>query len=269
MPFPNIDPVALSLGPLELRWYGIAYFVGIIVGIWYAERLIRKHPDFDLKPGAFDNFVVWAVAGILLGGRLGIILLYNTDYYIAHPLKVFALNEGGMSFHGGFLGVVIAAYLYCRRNRIPFLAFGDVMACVSGIGIFLVRIANFINGELWGRPTEAPWGVVFPSPAAGGVARHPSQLYEAALEGVLLFVVINLMARRSDIRARHGLLASAFLVGYAIVRGLVEFTREPDAPLFGALTRGQAYSLPMLIAGVVIAVLVTRRNDNQPAAPQA
>lgn len=254
MPFPDIDPVAVSIGPFDVRWYGLAYFVGLAVALWGADRLARRNVEHGVRSGAFDAFTLWAFAGVLIGGRLGSILLYNPEYYLANPLKVFAVWEGGMAFHGGFLGVVIAALLYCRKRNIPFLGFSDIMACVSPIGIFLVRIANYINGELWGRPTDAPWAVVFPNPAAGGVPRHPSPLYEAALEGVLLFVVINLMARSAAIRARQGLLASAFLVGYAICRSLVEFTREPDASLIGPLTRGQAYSLPMLVFGIAVVV---------------
>ncbi|MBC7768918.1 MAG: prolipoprotein diacylglyceryl transferase [Phycisphaerales bacterium] len=259
MPFPNIDPIAFSIGPVDIRWYGLAYFAGLALALWAADRLARRNVEYGVPGGAFDAFTLWAIAGVLIGGRLGSILLYNPEYYLANPLKVFAVWESGMAFHGGFLGVVIAALLYCRPRNIPFLGFSDIMACVSPIGIFLVRIANYINGELWGRPTDAPWAVVFPNPAAGGVPRHPSQLYEAALEGVLLFVVINLMARSAAIRARHGLLASAFLIGYAICRGLVEFTREPDASFIGPLTRGQAYSVPMMLVGIAVIFYTLRQ----------
>jgi phosphatidylglycerol:prolipoprotein diacylglycerol transferase len=259
MPFPDINPIAFSIGPLDIRWYALAYLAGLFAGIWYAERLIRQNREFAIPPRAFDDFFTWAIIGVLIGGRLGIILLYDFDYYVANPWKVFALNEGGMAFHGGFLGVVLAALWFCHRRKLSFLAFSDVMACVSPIGIFFVRIANYINGELWGRPTDASWAVVFPNPAAGGVPRHPSQLYEAALEGVVLFFIVNALARIPAIRARHGLLASVFLIGYALFRGLIEFTREPDASLIGPLTRGQAYSLPMLIVGLVLIALALRR----------
>lgn len=258
MPFPDIDPIAFSIGPIDVRWYGLAYVAALFIGTWYAERLVRRHPDFAIAPGTFDGFFTWALVAILVGGRLGSILLYNFDYYLANPWKIFATHEGGMAFHGGFAGVVIAAIWFCRRRRVSLLAFSDVLACVAPIGLFLGRIANFINGELWGRPSTAPWAVIFPNPAAGGIPRHPSQLYEAALEGVLLFLVLNAMALRPEIRRRHGLLAAGFLLGYALVRMAVEFTREPDAPLIGPLTRGQAYSLPMLVAGIVVVALAFR-----------
>ena len=259
MPFPNIDPVAFSVGPFDVRWYGLAYLVGIVLGIRLGDRLAQHYREFGVQRGAFSDFTTWAALGVIFGGRLGSILLYQPDYYLANPLKILAFHEGGMAFHGGLLGVVIAALLFCRRREINFLAFADIMACVGPIGLLLGRIANFINGELWGRPSDALWAVVFPSPHAGGIPRHPSELYEAALEGAALFAILNLLVRLPNVRTHHGALAGMFLVGYATFRSLVEFTREPDAPLIGPLTRGQAYSLPMLVAGATILILTLRR----------
>lgn len=249
MPFPEIDPVLLSIGPIAIRWYGLAFLVGILSGVMLARRYARRYPVFGLSARTFEDYGLWVTAGVIVGGRLGSVLLYNLEYYVQRPLEIFMLNQGGMSFHGGLAGVVLATVLCAWKNKISMLALGDIAACAAPIGIFLVRVANFINGELWGRVTEAPWGVIFPG--AGPEARHPSQLYEAALEGALLFVVLNLLIRNTWVRARAGLLSGLFLVGYGVIRFLIEYTREPDADLILGLTRGQFYSLPMLVLGLV------------------
>lgn len=262
MEFPNLDPVAFSVGPLQIRWYGLAYFAGILAGIRLAEHMVKRFTDLGLERGVFSEFMSSAFIGVIAGGRLGSIILYNPHHYLAHPLDVFAIWKGGMAFHGGLIGLVIAAFLHCRRHNINLLAFGDVAACAAPIGLFLGRIANFINGELWGRSTNLPWAVVFPNPAAGGIPRHPSQLYEALAEGALLFVVTNAMARVGSVRRRHGVIAGVFLFGYAVARILIELTREPDAPLIGPLTRGQAYSMPMLLVGATMIALALLHRAN-------
>lgn len=254
MPFPNIDPVLFSIGPLAIRWYGLAYMVGLLLGMALAIRILRGSSERHISEKHIDGFFIWAVLGVLVGGRLGSVLLYELPYYLDQPLKIFALWEGGMAFHGGLLGVIAAAYFYSRRQKINPLEFGDVLACVAPIGLFFGRIANFVNGELWGRPTTLPWGTVFPDPAAGGIPRHPSQLYEAFLEGVVLFAVLNLLNRLKTVRMSPGLLTGVFLSGYGVFRYFIEFTREPDAPFFGPLTRGQSYSVPMILIGGVLIV---------------
>jgi phosphatidylglycerol:prolipoprotein diacylglycerol transferase len=250
MPFPDFNPVALSIGPFDLRWYGLAYLVGILLGMFLGRRYAARYPEYGVRPGDLEDFTFWATIGVIVGGRLGSVLFYNLPQYLENPIEIFMMSRGGMSFHGGFLGVLVAAVLFCRRRGLPLLGLADILAAVAPIGLFLGRIANFINGELWGRPTEAPWGIVFPG--AGPQARHPSQLYEAALEGLLLFAVLNLLIRSPGVRQRRGLLAGLFVGGYGLLRALVELTREPDATLILGLTRGQFYSLPMILLGGVL-----------------
>lgn len=251
IPFPEIDPVAVQIGPLAVRWYGLAYVAGILLGQRYAMRLADLDP---VRPSRkdIDGLTGWLVIGVILGGRLGSVLFYNLAYYLEHPLEILAIWHGGMSFHGGLLGVTAALLLFSWRSRIPPLALSDVVAVVVPIGLFFGRLANFINAELWGRPTDAPWGVVFPGQ---DVARHPSQLYEAALEGVLLFAILFLLARIPSVRRRTGTLTGVFLVGYGLSRITVEFFREPDAHLgylSGGATMGQLLSLPMVLVGLLL-----------------
>lgn len=243
----QIDPVAIRFGPIAIRWYGVAYASGILGGFQLAKHLTRKHASFGFCDRHWDGFTPWAVLGIVVGGRLGSVLLYNLEHYLAHPAEIFQIWNGGMSFHGGLAGVILASLWYTRRESINRLAFLDVAACVAPLGLFLGRVANFINGELWGRPTSQPWGVVFPS--ADTQARHPSQLYEACLEGVALLMILHILAR-TPLRTRPGFLGAVFLIGYGVARFSVEFTREPDAALILSLTRGQAFSLPMVLIGV-------------------
>jgi len=259
IPFPAIDPVLIEIGPLAIRWYGLAYVAGLVLGWRYMRRLVGGPPPVTPIRDV-DDFLVWATLGVVLGGRLGYVLFYQPAYYLAHPLAILEVWSGGMSFHGGLLGVLVAGLLFVRRRNIPILAFGDAIACAAPIGLFFGRLANFINGELFGRITDVPWAMVFPH--GGPLPRHPSQLYEAALEGAVLFVVLHLLWRRQSVRRRRGLLTGVFLVGYALARAAAELFREPDAHLgllLGGTTMGQWLSLPMLLAGLYL-ILRARRN---------
>lgn len=262
--FPAIDPVAFSVGPLVVRWYALAYIAGLLGGWRLAVALARKTPC-GVTPDHIDDFLTWATAGVILGGRIGYVLFYNPGYYLGHPLESLALWRGGMSFHGGFLGVVAAAFLFARRRGIEGLALGDLAVTVAPIGLGLGRIANFINGELFGRiaPADFPLAMVFPG--GGPWPRHPSQLYQAAMEGVLLLVVMLLAWRRIEVRSRPGFLCGVFLIGYGCARMVGELFRQPDAQigfLVGGITMGQLLSLPMLLAGAWL----IRRALRRPAA---
>ncbi len=251
IPFPAIDPVAIEIGPVVIRWYALAYLAGFILGWRYCVWLARRR---GLPPSAedFDDFLTWAVVGVILGGRLGFVLFYNRAYYLDNPLEALMIWHGGMSFHGGLIGVVVTILVFAwRRGHSPFLL-GDLVACAAPIGIFFGRIANFINGELFGRVTDVPWAMVFPHPLAGPHPRHPSQLYEAVLEGLVLFVVLFLLARRSAIHRYPGFLSGVFFLGYATGRIICEFFRQYDSAIglhFGWMTTGQLLSLPMLLVG--------------------
>jgi phosphatidylglycerol:prolipoprotein diacylglycerol transferase len=255
--FPQFDPVLLHLGPLQIRWYALAYIVGLVTGWQVMRRLVRLPPAVATVEQT-DDFLTWATLGVVLGGRLGYVLFYQPGFYFTHPLQIPAVWTGGMSFHGGMLGVVVALVLFCRRNAIPLLGFADRMAIVTPIGLGLGRIANFINGELYGRPAPAtlPWAMIFPRDPLQ-VPRHPSQIYQALMEGLCLFVLVWVCSRRESIRARFGLLTGIFLMGYGVARIIGEFFREPD-PFLGYLwagaTMGQLLSLPMIVAGFGLAV---------------
>lgn len=253
--FPD-NTTFLVLGPLVLRWYALAYMGGLVIGWRWVRRLAQREP-VAATPVQVDEFLTWATAGVVLGGRLGYVLFYQPGKYLADPLEAFAVWHGGMSFHGGMLGVAIATLVFCRRRGIPLWAFADRIAVVAPVGLGLGRIANFMNGELWGRvaPPGLPWGVVFPG--GGDLARHPSQLYQAGLEGVALGLVMVALSRRDAVMARPGLLAGVFLAGYALARIVGEVFREPDAFLgflFAGATMGQLLSLPMLALGVWLIV---------------
>lgn len=258
--FPVIDPIAIEIGPIAIRWYALAYIAGIVI----AWQLVRAHAAMA-PPAAtrtqVDDFVTWATLGVILGGRLGYVLFYRPGHYLAHPLEALMVWQGGMSFHGGMLGVIIAIVVWSRKNGIDMLGFGDRVATVTPIGLFLGRCANFINGELYGRPWDGPWAMVFPTDPAG-LPRHPSQLYQAALEGLVLFAILATLAARPEARARRGLLAGVFLAGYAVARSVGETFRQPDSFLgflaFGA-TMGQLLSLPMLAAGLWLIATSGRR----------
>jgi len=259
IPFPNIDPVIFQVGVFAIRWYSLAYLAGLVLGWFYIKRLCRLTPPV-CETEAVDDFLVWATIGVILGGRLGMVLFYQFDYYMANPAKIIAVWEGGMSFHGGFLGVVIAGLMFTRKRGIDALRFGDMLGCAAPIGLFFGRIANFINGELWGRPADVPWAMVFPT--GGPVPRHPSQLYEAAFEGLVLFTVMFVLSRNESVHRRPGLLMGTFIAGYGIARSIGEIFREPDAYIgflsFGT-TWGQWLSLPMICAGIFFIVRARRR----------
>jgi len=249
IPFPAIDPVLVQVGPLAIRWYALAYILGIVLGWWLGRRMVALAPRVA-TPQQVDDYVTWATLGIILGGRLGYVLFYRPGHYLANPLEILQVWQGGMAFHGGMLGVIIATVLYCRQQRIDLLAFGDRIASVVPIGLFLGRIANFVNGELWGRVSDAPWAMVFPT--GGPEPRHPSQLYQAALEGLLLFALLQFLVHRPGVRERRGFVSGAFLAGYGVARSVGEVFRQPDAFLgflFAGATMGQVLSLPMILAG--------------------
>ncbi len=248
--FPNIDPIALQIGPLAIRWYALAYIAGVILGWRYAQTLARRFQT-GVNDEHFTDFVSWVVIGILLGGRFGYVLFYNFDFYIEHPLDALMIWHGGMSFHGGLLGVIISALLFCRHHGLRFFAFTDIMACVTPFGLLFGRIANFINGELYGRTSDVPWAMVFPR--GGDLPRHPSQLYEAGLEGLLLLVILGMLARQQALQAREGFLSGMFLILYGLFRSFAECFREPDIQigfLAGGATMGQILSIPMIAFGV-------------------
>ncbi|MBF0428163.1 MAG: prolipoprotein diacylglyceryl transferase [Magnetococcales bacterium] len=245
--FPQIDPVLLHIGPLAIRWYGLMYTLTFVLG-WFLLRIQVKRQSLGISSDALADLVMNTVLGVILGGRLGYILFYQFDYYLSNPMAMLRVWEGGMSFHGGLLGVLIAGYLFARQHQLSFLVLGDLLAVVTPVGLFLGRIGNFINGELWGRTTTLPWGVVFPG--GGAEPRHPSQLYEAGLEGFFLFVLLWWLGGKPR---EPGFLGGVFLSGYAICRLLVEMVREPDAHLgFLALglTMGQWLTIPMLLIGI-------------------
>lgn len=252
--FPVIDPVIFAIGPFAVRWYALAYIVGLVAG-WRMAMRIAGRPGSDATPAQIDGFLIWATLGVVLGGRLGYVLFYNPGHYLQNPADILAVWQGGMSFHGGMLGVTVAMLVYCRLLKIPFLAFTDIIACVAPIGLFFGRIANFINGELWGRvAADVPWAMVFPT--GGPEPRHPSQLYQAAMEGLILFLVLNLLRWNTRAIDRPGLLSGLFLAGYGIARIIGELFRQPDAQigyLIAGTTMGQWLSLPMVLLGLGVA----------------
>lgn len=256
MAFPNIDPVAFSVGPLAVHWYGLAYVTGILLGWFYARRLVTRADlwakDSPMTVAQLDDFLVWAALGIVLGGRIGYILFYDFAAIVDNPLRAIEIWNGGMSFHGGLTGTAIAIILFARKHKIAIWSLFDVVAAVAPIGLFFGRIANFVNGELWGKLSGAPWAFVFPN--AGPFARHPSQLYEAGLEGLVLLSVLAVAVYGFKALKRPGFVTGLFVAGYALCRIFVEFFREPDAQigyLFGGwLTMGMLLSLPMLALGL-------------------
>jgi phosphatidylglycerol:prolipoprotein diacylglycerol transferase len=268
--FPVFDPIAIQIGPIAIRWYALAYIGGIVLGWIYARALLKSEKLWGgpapISLPQLDDFILWVTVGIIVGGRTGYVLFYNLGFFIQHPAEIFELWKGGMSFHGGFLGCVAAVMLFARKNNISILSLGDITTAVGPIGLFLGRLANFINSELWGRTADSslPWAMVFPN--GGPLPRHPSQLYEAALEGILLFTVLAVMIRIGALK-RPGLILGSFIAIYALARIAGEFFREPDPQLgflWGGLTMGMLLSVPMIIAGLILIVLAWRRHTPPP-----
>ena len=267
MPFPEIDPVALSIGPLVVRWYALSYLAGVALGILYGRTLL-KHKSLwpnntpPLTPDQLVDFAMWAVIGAIVGGRTGYVLFYNPSFFAANPLAIFQTWMGGMSFHGGLTGIILAMYFFARHKKASFLSALDLLGAVSPIGLMLGRMANFINGELYGRETDLPWGIIFPG--GGDVPRHPSQLYEAALEGLVLFLILRFVTRIWRGLRRPGLVAGLFGTGYALSRLLVEQVRLPDVQIgyllnTGWLTQGMILTLPVLMCGLALTVFSLRK----------
>jgi phosphatidylglycerol---prolipoprotein diacylglyceryl transferase len=265
LPFPNFDPVLVTIGPIAIRWYALAYIVGILLGWLYARALIRNERNWGgpapLTVIDFDDFILWVTLGIILGGRIGYVLFYNPGHFLGHLTEVAQLWKGGMSFHGGFVGCVLAVVLFARWRNISILSLGDLTCAVAPIGLLLGRLANFVNGELWGRPTDVPWAMVFPT--GGPLPRHPSQLYEATLEGLVLLLVLFIAIRMGALK-RPGLVTGLFAFGYAVARIVCELFREPDAQLgflWGGLTMGVVLSVPLMLTGLafIAAALIRPR----------
>ncbi len=252
IPYPNIDPVALSLGPFVLRWYGLMFVIGFAVAWWLGRQRASK-PDSGWNARDVDNLIVYCIVGLVVGGRVGYAIFYNFSYFLENPFNIFMIWHGGMSFHGGLLGVTAALWLFARSTGKRFFSVTDFLVPLAPLGLLVGRVGCFINGNLWGRPTTAPWGMVFPDPAAGGIPRHPSQLYEAFLEGLVLFLILWFYSAKARPRMA---VSGLFLLGYGTFRFAVEFVRQPDVQLgFIALdwvTMGQILSLPMILAGAYL-----------------
>jgi phosphatidylglycerol:prolipoprotein diacylglycerol transferase len=273
MPFfvialPNFDPVFVSVGPLEIRWYALAYTFGILAAWLYARTLVRSKRLWGgpapLTASDCDDFVLFCIPAVLLGGRLGYVLFYNPGYYAADPLEIFKPWTGGMSFHGALLLILFVEAAFARWRKIPFLSLTDIVSAGAPIGLFFGRIANFINGELWGRASDVPWAIVFPD--AGPSPRHPSQLYEATLEGLLLFVVLALLVRAGALK-RRGTITAMFAIGYGVARIICELFREPDEQLgflWSGVTMGMLLTLPVILVGLGI-LFVARRKPTSPS----
>ncbi len=254
LPYPSIDPILFEIGPLAIRWYSLAYIGGLLFAWRFMLRLGAQTPDVASRED-IDDFLIWATLGVVLGGRIGYVLFYNFDYYLGNPSGILQIWRGGMSFHGGVLGVIVAGLVFVKRRGISPLRFADIVACATPIGLLLGRLANFVNGELYGRVSDVPWAMVFPN--GGPEPRHPSQLYEAFLEGLVLFVVLAVLANKMVVRSRPGMLTGIFMLGYAGARAIVELFRQPDAHLgvlSAGLTMGQWLSLPMILGGLFLII---------------
>src|SRR5437868_4100549 len=283
LPYPRIDPVLVHIGPLAIRWYALSYIAGLLLGWWYLVQLIRtpslwRSPTFGgHAPATVDDIgdlLVWTTLGVIIGGRLGYVLIYGTFFcgiwgispacaglplgYLTHPVKIIAAWEGGMSFHGGLAGVAIALWLFCRRRGLDMLKIGDLVASVTPIGLFFGRLANFVNGELWGKITHVPWAMVFPR-TPDQLPRHPSQLYEAGMEGILLFIIMQIGLRVFRLHDRPGLLSALFFALYGLFRYIAEFFRDSDTVFPDWLSVGQALSIPMWIGSALLLCLALRR----------
>ena len=264
-----LDPIAFQVGPFAVRWYGLAYIAGFICAFLVMANLAKRW-KVRVDEDSFFTIVFAVIIGVILGGRLGYVLFYGDGFYLEHPEKILAFNEGGMSFHGGLIGVLVGGMVAAKITRMPFLTLADMGCIGAAIGLFFGRCANFVNGELWGAPTDLPWGVVFGG-AAGEVARHPSQLYEALLEGVVIFIVLFALSRKKPPLPR-GTHFGLFLIMYGMFRFLIEFIREPDVQLGylwgGWLTMGQLLSLPLVLAGIVILIYALKMKLPQQGVPE-
>ena len=264
----NFNPIMIDLGLFQIRWYSIAYILGIVLGWMYAVKIIKKTQnntqDFKLiKRSDFDDLIIYLVLGIVLGGRLGYVIFYNSEYYIQNYLEIFMIWQGGMSFHGGLIGVIVAIFIFSKNKNASFFRYSDIVACVAPIGLFLGRLANFINGELFGKVSTLPWAVIFPN--SGNISRHPSQIYEAILEGVALFILINFLAFRKGLIIKTGYISSFFLIAYSIFRIFSENFREPDQHLgyfFNYFSMGTLLSFLTLISGFLIIFFIKKNEQN-------
>ena len=260
----NLDPILIDFGLIAIRWYSLAYIFGIIIGWWFGKKIILhivNNLDFKIDVKDFEDLISFIIISLVIGGRLGYVIFYNLPYYISNPLNIFKVWEGGMSFHGALIGIIIGTYLFSQKRNIKTFFLLDVIACVSPIGIFLGRIANFVNGELIGKTTSVPWGVIFP--AIDMLPRHPSQLYEAILEGVLLFLILNILIFKK--KYKIGTCSCLFLILYGIFRIFSEFFREPDIQigyLFDLFSMGTILSFFMIISGLVIINILRKKNEN-------
>lgn len=277
VPFPDwISDTAVKIGPIAIKWYGISYIVGLYLAYFYARKTVANRPIWQPRQNTsskmnvpdkkiLEDFLFYCLVGIIVGGRLGYIILYGLPDYLKDPIRIFKVWEGGMAFHGGFLGVVIATTILAKTRKIPLARLSDLAAISAPIGIGLVRLANFVNQELYGRMTDVPWAFIFYENGYPLEPRHPSQLYESALEGVTIFLVLFLLSRKARILTKPWMATGIFICMYGSFRIFVEFFREPDAPLFGPLTRGMSYSLPMVIIGIV---LIFWARSRQAVAPE-
>ena len=263
----NFNPVFIDLGAFQIRWYSLAYIIGIILSWIYSIKIIKrmasKHNFSPIRQTIFDDLIIYLIIGIILGGRLGYVIFYNFEYYSKNLFEILKLWEGGMSFHGGLLGVIIATIIFSKIKRINFFYFTDIICCVAPIGLFLGRIANFINGELFGKISTLPWAVVFPN--NGNISRHPSQIYEAILEGIVLFILINFFALKKQLLLRAGYVSGLFLIFYSIARIIGENFREPDKHLgyfFNYFSMGVLLSLATFLAGCFIIFLIKNNEQN-------
>jgi len=264
----NFDPILIDLGIFQIRWYSIAYILGIVVGWIYANKIIllsskNQHGFKQVSKEQFDELIIYIILGIILGGRLGYVIFYNLEYYSQNFMEIFKVWQGGMSFHGGLLGVLISCILFSKKLNISFFNFTDIISCVAPIGIFLGRIANFINGELYGKTTSMQWGVLFQN--AGSLPRHPSQIYEAILEGIILFLIINYLALKKEYLFKKGFISALFLIFYSILRIFSEIFREPDMHLgliFNYLSMGTLLSILFIIIGFTIILFIKKNEQN-------
>ena len=258
----NLNPVLIDLGIIKIHWYSLAYIFGILIGWWYGRFLIKKKVRFIDQENYiknFDDLISYIIIGVIIGGRLGYVIFYNPSYFIESPIQIFKLWEGGMSFHGGLIGVIVSTYIFSNLKKLNYKIYFDLICCVAPIGIFLGRVANFINSELYGTPTEKPWGVIFPK--IDNLTRHPSQLYEAFLEGIVLFVLINFLFLKKKLN--HGIISFVFLISYSFFRILVEQFREPDKHIgyiFNFISLGSLLSIAMIIFAFIF---VSKINSNE------